>query len=55
MRALFDFEVVFLCASFLPFVVWRVPQILIFTVLSVGFPYFLTLFSYCAHLVGGST
>ena len=31
-------------------VVWSVPRILVFTVLSVGFLTLLTLFSYCAYL-----
>ena len=40
MRALIDFEFVFHARACCFFVVWRVPQILVFTVLSVGFPYF---------------
>ena len=49
------FWICFSCANLLFFVVWRVPRILGFTILSIGFPYLLTLFSYCVHLVGGST
>ena len=35
--------------------VWRMPRILGFTVYLLVFLTLLTLFSYCAHLVGGST
>ena len=54
MLALFGrpFWICFSRASLLLFVVWRLPQLLVFTVLSVA--YALMLFSYCAHLVGGS-
>ena len=41
MRALFGLEFVFFFhASLILFVVWRVPRILVFMVLSVGFLYF---------------
>ena len=42
----FGFEFAF-HASLLLFVVWRVPRVLVLTLLSIGFPY-------CAHLVGCS-
>ena len=50
-RSLIDFEFAFHARAFL-FVVWHVPQILVFTVLSVGFPYFTNVVQLLCSLSG---
>ena len=48
----FCFSICFSRASLLLFVVWRVPRILVFTVLSVGFPYFTNVVQLLCSLSG---
>ena len=54
-RAHIDFKLFFMRELVVTFVVWRMPRILVLTVYLLVFLILLTLFSYCAHLVGSST